>query len=76
MRMKFKCLNCEKVFFLHERLTRAIVRLMEARQNMYKVLWNKDFNSEKSEGINEIMSDNACCCGNPNLKMLEFHGFE
>ena len=76
MRMKFKCINCGKLFFLHERLTQAIVKFMEARQSMYKTLWSKDFNSEKAEGINEMMSDNACCCDSPNLKMLEFRGYE
>lgn len=79
MRMKFRCKNCGNVIFLHDELTQKVVDYMIKRQEMWKALWNKDFESTtcvSEQSIVKIIESNTKCCLAPSLEMVSFHGFE
>lgn len=76
MRMEFRCKNCGRMFYFHDRLTNAVIAFMEARQRMWRVLYDKDFSSRTELGIVNVVENNARCCTAPKIGMLEFHGYE
>ena len=76
MRMKFRCKNCGNVIFLHDRLTQKVVDYMIKRQEMWKALWNKDFDGDRSVSLLGTIEENVKCCLAPCLEMVSFHGVE
>ncbi len=76
MRMSFRCKNCGRMFYMHSRLTQKIVDFMYARQNMWKVLWNKEFIESREESIVGIVEKNAECCPCTVLEMELFDGVD
>lgn len=76
MRMTFRCKNCGKMMYFHDRIVAAIVAFMNAKQLMWETVWDRDFGNYSELNINSIVTNNARCCDNPKMEMLAFHGFE
>ncbi len=76
MRMSFRCKSCKKMFYMHDRLTQKIVDFMYARQNMWKVVWNKDFDGKRDVSLVGIVEQNVRCCPIPELEIESFDGVE
>ena len=62
MRMIFKCKNCKKRFYLHDKDTRLLTDFM-AR---FGVCTNVD----------KVINKKANCCDNHDIEMVVFIGFE